>query len=444
MKKLIYKFGSLILIGLASCSVENPFQGPQTSGSGELSKYAMDFDVSILNNTRASSDDIIDDFSIVIKKVGSVQDVAYSSLYKNMPDVVSLEAGSYIAYATYGENQDAAFEKPYFLGQSKQFEIEANKITTDIGTIQCKLENVKVTIDFHSSLYSQMDDEAYVEVYVNPASSLKFYKNEKRAGYFKHSDVCTLTATFHGNIDGVDLNEVKTLSDINKGNHYSLTFSKHNYSADNENGEILPDITVAASVTIVNVNENITIADDEILNDSERPKEEDPTEDPGKDPSDPDDPDDPDDPSDPENPDEIVYPDGPQAKLDDICTVKLGEDEVNYIDGDTKVILNIHSNAGLDTFYVMAESRTLKLEQLGAEDGKLDMIEPNAMETTLHQLGLMDDDVHSYKGYKDVKFDISGFMDLLMLLGEDSHLFIIHLGDADGEDTVYLNLTYKK
>lgn len=442
MKKNKYIVGFLTLLGLASCSVENPFEGPQSSGTGEFSKYALDFDVSVINNTRATtSQDIIDNFSIVIQKVGTNPTTVATYLYKDMPDVITLDAGSYIAYATYGENQEAAFEKPYFLGQSKQFEILPDKITTDIGTIECKLENVKVTIDFHSSLYSQMDDESYVEVYVNPNASLKFYKDETRAGYFKHSDVCTLTATFHGNIDGVDLHEVKTLSDVDKGNHYNVTFAKHEYSADSDNGEIGAHLDVVASVTIVNVNENITIADDEILDDNERPKEQDPST--GDDEPGDDDPQDP-KPEEPSQPGEEVYPDGPQASLDDISTVVLGQDAVNYISADTKVVLNIHSNAGLDTFYVTVESNSLNLETLGAEGGKLDLINPGAMEETLHNLGLMDPDVNSFKGYNDVRFDISGFMELLTLLGEDSHLFIIHMEDADDDDTIYLNLTYKK
>lgn len=431
MKKNKYIVGFLTLLGLASCSVENPFEGPLSSGTGEFSKYALDFDVSVINNTRATtSQDIIDNFSIVIQKVGTTPTTVATYLYKDMPDVITLDAGSYIAYATYGENQEAAFEKPYFLGQSKQFEILPDKITTDIGTIECKLENVKVTIDFHSSLYSQMDDEAYVEVYVNPNASLKFYKDETRAGYFKHSDVSTLTATFHGNIDGVDLHEVKTLSDVDKGNHYNVTFAKHEYSADSDNGEIGVHVDVVASVTIVNVNENITIADDEILDDNERPTEQDPStgdDEPGDD--------DPQDPK-PEEPNVPEVPgQGLTIETDPSSTVEL--EKVCDVDDNSVVILNIHSDKGIEKFLVRIESE--ELTELIGGDGTLNLVEPGEMLEFLQGVEILKDGKETLKGEKDVSFDVTGFMPMLTIV-EGTHKFVITVGDADGEKTVNLIL----
>lgn len=429
MKKIKYILSALTLLGLASCSVEAPFKGAENKGTGELSKYAFDLDVSVMNNTRAATDDVINDFNIVIQKMGSTPVTMLSSLYKDMPEIVTLEAGSYIAYATYGENQDAEFEKPYYLGQSKQFEIQPSKITTDIGTIECKLENVKVTIDFHSSLYNLMDDDAYVEVYVNPDSSLKFYKDEKRAGYFKHSDVCTLTATFHGMIDDVMLHEVKTLSDVNKGNHYNLTFSKHTYSADSDEGSVNGDISVSASVTIVNVNENITIADDEILDDSERPSEDDPSigEDPGKDPSEPDDPEDPEQPGEDKK--------GLQLYLDDSSTVVL--EKQCEVTEESVIILKVHSDEGIETFKVNIISD--ELTDMIPGNGVLDLVEPGETLAFLNGFEILPNGKTTVKGDNDVVFDITGFMSMLLMVPGE-HTFRVTVGDATGDKTVNLIL----
>ena len=428
MKRKLYIFG-LISLGLASCSVERPFEGPKASGTGEFSKFALNLDVTPLDNTRAGNQDVIDDFTVVFQKTGTTPMTVASYRYGDMPDVITLDAGTYTVYATYGENQDAAWEKPYFEGQSSEFSIVADKITTSIDPIECKLENVKVSIDFHSSLYSNMRKDDYVEVYVNPDASLRFTKEETRSGYFKHSDVCTLTATFHGMVDGVEIHETRTLSDVEKGNHYSLTFAKHEYSADSEDGNINTEFSVLASVTIVNLNENITIADDEILDDKERPSEDEPNvEDPTPGPTDPDDPEDPDGPSDEDS-------NGPVFEMDPTSTVEL--EKVCDVNEESVVILNIHSDKGIEKFLVQILSDDLT-ELIGG-DGTLNLVEPGNMLEFLQGVQILQDGKETLKGEKDVTFDVTGFMPMLMLV-EGTHKFVITVGDADGENTVNLIL----
>ncbi|MCH5234402.1 MAG: DUF4493 domain-containing protein [Muribaculaceae bacterium] len=437
MKKIKYIIPIIASLGFVSCSVEKPFEGGHASGTGELSKYAFDIDASVMDNTRATtSQDLIDDFSIVIQKIATTPLTAASyNRYGDMPDVVTLDAGSYKAFATYGENPDAAFEKPYFLGESEVFDIVADKITTDIGDIKCKLENVKVTIDFHSSLYNVTDENAYVEVYVNKDASLKFTKDEKRAGYFKHSDVCTLTATFHGVVDGVELNEVKTLDNVSKGNEYSLTFSKHTYSEDSDEGQLSAGVNVAASVTIVNLNDKITIEEDKVLDDKERPSESDPSagEDPGTE-----DPEDPEGPGteEPENPGKI-----PTIEAQDPIDL----DKVNEVDNSSTVVIIFTSQIGFTKFVADIESNDLtdeELKQVGLA-AHLDLINPGELKDPLQGLGLLKneegEDVDSVLGQKIVKFDISRFMTPLSIFPGEHH-FIIKVGDDNGENQCTLKL----
>lgn len=438
MKAYKYIFGLFLTIGLVACDTEAPFENGNAQGEGSLHtanlNLSVDIDETIKVRSRSGNDDLLPDFHVYFLNSNgqSVKDY----IYKDMPEVVTLPSGKYKVKAVYGQDLAADWNNPYFVGVSeKEFEIKANQITTEIDPVKCRLNNVMVSVVFDQDLLDHITGNPQVEVYVNKESSLvykKSHSDNKTPGYFGHYEVCTLTAEFKGTVDGVNLNEIKTLTDVEPGYHYRLTFYRHVYTGDTS-GKIEGAVFVDATVAINNVSENVTIGEESILTDVTWPTEDSENNNgqEGEDPKDPDDK-----PS--------TYPDGPQITLDKLSTVELGDDVTNEITADTKVILDIHSNAGIETFTVRVESNTLDLEALGAKDGVLDMIEPGDMLETLHQLELLPEGVDSLKGYNDVKFDISGFMELLILLGEDNHKFIITVGDADGEDTVYLNLSYHK
>ena len=423
MKKHIKILSTTIaLIGFTSCSVEAPFQGEQLNGDGGFQKSALNLEVSSqsLITSRASENDIKNDFKIEFIPVseGNGKAVTYNSL-KEMPEVVRLEAGTYKIKASYGENQDAGFEKPYYLGNTtEEFTIEPNKIVTDIETIKCKLENVKVTIKYHWTLYERMSDDSYVEVKVNNSSSLQFTKSHadsQIAGYFKHSDVCTLTATFKGKVDGAMIEETKTLSDVVKGNHYEVTFSLNNYGSDNS-GNANGQVSVDANVSVKNVDgENAILGEDEILSDNERPKEESPSEEePGDKPDDPED-----------------------KKITVESTVPLGVDNVIY-DGII-VKLDIHSPEPIDVFKVTIDSPDLaELIQYGSGPGILDLVNPTEAEKGfLNGLHLLEGD--SVGGETDVTFDVSGFMKMLSAV-EGRHPFIINVEAGKYKEEITLIL----
>lgn len=436
MKVNIYIYILLAGVGLMACDKEAPFDAG-IKGEGQFNTAAISLqlkvDETIKVRSRAGNEDLLPDFDVYILNSNGQTEKYFK--YGEMPEIVTLPQGSYRIKAIYGEDMVAGWDNPYLEGESKQFEIRPNEITTDIDPVSCYLKNVMVSVVFDNDLLESITGEPQVEVYVNKKGSLIYTKehaSKKTPGYFKHDEVSTLTAEFKAVMDGAELTEIKTLNNIEPGNHYRLTFYKHVYVGD-ESGFVEGGVKVDARVSVNDIQGNVTVGEEKPLTDVTWPTEDgdenkdDPgKEDPGKD-----------DPQPPTTP-------GPQISLDPQSTVVLGEDAHNEIDVDTKVILNIHSESGIEKFKVTVESNTLDLEQLGAEGGELDMINPGGMLETLHQLQLLPEGVDSLKGEHDVKFDISGFMELLTLLGEDTHKFIITVGDADGEDTVYLNLTYTK
>lgn len=425
MKKNIYIL-TLLALGLSSCSVETPFQGADYSGEGEFSKAALNLDVRLDNNVKVrtasrAGEDLLDDFDIYFINTSTNQTAKYFS-YKDMPEVVTLPQGNYRVEAVYGEDLEAEWENPHFKGSSSNFSIEANKINTKIDPIICTLQNVMVSVIFEDELLKHITGEPEVEVSVNTGKSLTYkldHSNNQIPGYFKHSEVCTLTATFRGVVDDMALTETKALDNIEAGNHYRLTFALHSYDA-NEKGEVDPEIFVDAFVTVQEVSQDIEVPEDEPLDDVTWP-----TEDPDDNPNIPSNPSDPDDPKE----------DNPSSESINVelvnSTVEFGKE--NIINSNTKVALHITSPKGLTEFLISIESDSTEDDLLNGMG--LDLINTEGEVENLRGMNLLKPDQESLKGEKDITIDVSTFMSILAEIS-GTHKFHINLsqGEESGDN----------
>ncbi len=445
MKKLyIYSLAAAALI-MSACSKENPFSWETSSEEGQILKSALAVDMKVDETVRKNSptraDANLDDFNVVFTQTGHTEPTKKYK-YSEMPDVVTLPAGDYTVTATYGENRSAEWESPYYLGVSDEFTINPYEITSYVAPIECRLENIKVTIDFDATLRSHMSSDSYVEVKVGSSSSLQYTTTEadsQKAGYFKHSDETTLVATFNGAIDGVQTSETKSMQNIEKGYHYKITFRLHTHDSD-ETGDADASVGVDASVSVINIEHNVEIGEEELLEDTDRPVEgEEDTEDP-----------------EPGTGDEDTAWTGPTAEaeepmsLPDVSTWKAINGVVTLtcsqtIDdpGNAHVVLNFASETGFTEFYAEIISPTLTPEELQnvGLSSHLDLVNDDAgLWTKLGPgaLGLPVD----LGGETSAKFDISGFMSLLKAVGSGAtHTFEIHAKDANGELVINLVLT---
>lgn len=256
---------------MGACSKEHPFI-PDNTSEGQVLKTALDVSASNENIqiTRAASADYnLNDFNIAFVPDGNSTSLK-SFKYGEMPDVVNLPAGKYTVTASYGEDRVAEWENPYFFGVSEVFEVAPMEITSFIEPIECSLQNIKVTVEYNSELLAMMGSDAYVEVKVGDNSGLNFSKSERRAGYFRHTEETTLVATFHGEINGANVVETKSYKGVQKGCWYKLTFKYHGPNGS-ALGAAAGSVSVDASVDVDDVNGDVTIADDEPLDDNERP-----------------------------------------------------------------------------------------------------------------------------------------------------------------------------
>ncbi|MDE7096554.1 MAG: hypothetical protein K2O47_03580, partial [Muribaculaceae bacterium] len=98
----------------------------------------------------------------------------------------------------------------------------------------------------------------------------------------------------------------------------------------------------------------------------------------------------------------------------------------------SSVAFTVTSETGITEFKINIDSTTLTKEEL--EDvglsADLDLINPGEFEEPLTNLGFQTGD--AVKGQTECKFDISGFVPMLMMLGPGEHKFNITVSDANG------------
>lgn len=438
---------SALAVGVASCSTEAPFSEDKLDGEGRLLTSAIAVELKTEENLvrAASAEPDVNDFTVDFLNAENPGDPVRSFRYGDMPEVVTLPVGDYIARAYYGgeygsSESTAAFSAPYFKGESARFSIVENKITDNIGTVECSLANVKVTILFDEKLVDVMDANSTVTVRVGEKGSLSFTKDTEESGYFHYDEGSnTISAEFSGVVDGDDTTESKSYNNVQPGNHYRITFKLHSIDP-NEPGEITPgkpgeEIKIDATVKLEDLTGeggiDVNPSDEDIyMKDDRYPNEGDP--DPG-----------PDNPDNPDNPGEgpTVTAEAP-INLDQVNEIVTNPDAVSggadpeYV----KCVLKVHSDSGITGFLVEIKSNTLtpaELSQVELSD-KLDLVNPGALKDKIAGLGLPVGD--QVEGKNDLDFDISGFMELLCLLGEGNHEFILKVTDSKGTVQATLKL----
>lgn len=423
MKKIyLISFLSASLL-MTGCSKENPFGPNMSADEGQVLKSALDMSTSDdqIMVTRAESGVDLSNFKINFIKVGETV-VAKGFTYSEMPDVVTLKAGTYTATAELGQDLNAEWENPYYKGASGEFEVKPYEITSFIDPIECKLMNIKATIAFDPSLASAMSDDSYVEVKVGDNPGLNFTSaeaNAGKAGYFKHTNENTIVATFHGTVNGSEIVESKSYEDIAKGRWYKLTFKLHQNTGGDPTGGGDGSITVDASVTTEDVNANVELAEDEPLDDSERPEWGDPTN-----------PDNPEDPDKKQAPEIVGISDG----------LIFGKPWSVTASSQCEFKIISHAEGGIQEFTCEIISDVLTPEELGGMGipNVLDLVHRPAENSEYPEYwNILGNEPFNFPtnvgGQSEVIFSLTNFMGMMGVLGDYQHTFKFHVKDVNGE-----------
>lgn len=394
-------------LGLASCDNWNPML--EKEGTVQLANLT----VNVTDNSRAGVD--VSGYTVVIKNSdGIVKQWKYSE----MPEVFSLAVGDYSVEAYSHEVQAAEWDAPYYKG-TKAFTIEANKIT-NIGTVECRLSNIKVHITFGENLLAMMGDDCKVTVTASDRDSLVFSKDETRDGYFEYvAESMTLVAILTGTVNGEQIEVPYTFADVETGKFFDLSFEVNEDFPVPEGfgGTIGTDgITLKTAVTEVNQNGNVTV-EDKLIEDVKRPDQESPKE-----------PDTPDNSDVPDNPDDT--PDQPDDKVIYFVTDLSWTDPIPVESGKTYSV-DILSEEGIANLKVKIESTNGNFIKSVGElmPTEFDLAYPGEYEEAFNSINLKTGtDVIDAN---DVLFDISELVPLLKGY-QGTHMFTITVIDNKG------------
>jgi Domain of unknown function (DUF4493)/Lamin Tail Domain len=123
-----------------------------------------------------------------------------------IPDEIEIEPGEYYVTAHSNNNLPAAFENPYYYGETPRFTISSGNLQA--VTVNCQLANTIVTILYSDQVKNNFTD--YATTVSTSAGSLVYQKDEIRAGYFQPLPLTISVALTWQKDDGSSVN--KTLS----------------------------------------------------------------------------------------------------------------------------------------------------------------------------------------------------------------------------------------
>lgn len=245
--------------GMSSCNekweVPNEDKSKTEEGTGMLSTKDLVLDVINAEQIRESraSEDFSNYLVSIINKTTDKVDTTWT--YSEMPGLPVLKVGEYTIKVESGELQRAAWDSPYFVGE-KDFTIIKDQIT-NIGTVTCKLQNLKVTVIFDDELRAAAADDVQCEIQTVSEGTedayLTYTLNEKRDGYFELlPGNTTMIAKFTGTVNGYKETVVESFTEIKPGQHYIITFKLHTGEYE------IPDATGTMNFGNLNIDMAVT------------------------------------------------------------------------------------------------------------------------------------------------------------------------------------------
>ncbi len=177
MKNLSALLLCLMTISMISCQKEEDKIVKKTGSLHiDIGLFISENEVnSLLKSTQA-----VEDFKVIIYNSDGTEAMAFESVLE-MPDIIELETGDYYVEAHSDNNLPAAFDNPFYFGQSDPFTISSN--TQQSVQVNCQLANTIVTVVYSANIISSFSD--YTTTVSSALGSLIFSQNETRMGYFQ-------------------------------------------------------------------------------------------------------------------------------------------------------------------------------------------------------------------------------------------------------------------
>ena len=222
--KLISTVALALSIGLVGCEREKLGYGDKEGATGSLSfmNFGVETSTDIEVVSRAATSTT---FNYVIRLFDANGDqVGDDYIYGQMPESIVLKTGTYsMKVQSQAEIPSAEFEAPVYGATVNGIVIEEDQ-TTDLGTITCKLINIKVSVGYNEAMQAVLGDDATVVVEIGNGA-LTFVKGEGQCGYFAAPEASNaMTVKFTGTVDGNYATMTRAFTDVKAGQWRKIMF----------------------------------------------------------------------------------------------------------------------------------------------------------------------------------------------------------------------------
>lgn len=155
---------------------------------------------------------------------------------------------SFVARSYAGEIPHNIFDTPIY-GAQKEFTILPGK-TTVLNDISCKLQQVKVTVEYSARFLRSVTGDGKCTVSISPEHPLVFNVKynpgnplvDTREGYFMESgETTTMSVVYEGEIDGEKQVVTQTFMDVKACTWYKITIDKKGSDTGNSSFEVIID-----------------------------------------------------------------------------------------------------------------------------------------------------------------------------------------------------------
>lgn len=237
MKLPTYKavlLGIALLGGLAGCQREEYGTG-QDDGYVQLN---LTHDPQAIVVSKADAQQVVYGVQFVNSKGNVAQNFPD---HTQMPAQVKLKADTYTIRVSSGTEQDAAFDAPYYAGETS---IKVRSGQNNEASVTCTLANTKVSVSYSDVIRENFTEYA-VTISNGEEGSLIFGETETRPGYFRTTGSLRWTISLV-NKNGTPYQMTQTISDVQPRQHYILRFDVNENSNPTDGGitsEIVIDPT---------------------------------------------------------------------------------------------------------------------------------------------------------------------------------------------------------
>ncbi len=207
---------------------------------------SMSIDIEVITTGRTSTIDT-DSFKITIFDGEGVEYLVINP-FSSAPEKISLPTGEYYVEASSNNEQNAAFEEPFYYGKTDIFTIdkEENKYVE----VDMFLANTQVSILWSDNVKSNFTDYSAIVTLINSQESLTFNKDETRSGYFITSPLSVSATLVYTKLDGsiIEKTVSTTIDEPLPKTHYRIKIN-----AVLEDGNIVFKLNVDESVDIIDI-----------------------------------------------------------------------------------------------------------------------------------------------------------------------------------------------